>query len=44
MHPDKTKLLAALRTVEELAKFINDSKQQYDNLKHVTSVRYRRCP
>ncbi|EGD78927.1 hypothetical protein PTSG_11799 [Salpingoeca rosetta] len=36
-HPDKARLQDALRQVEELAKYINDTKQQYDNLKQVTS-------
>eukprot|EP01147_Barroeca_monosierra_P010411 gene10411-2542_t len=36
-HPDKSRLQDALKKVEELAKYINDKKKDYDNIKHVTS-------
>eukprot|EP00043_Microstomoeca_roanoka_P009973 m.95012 g.95012 ORF g.95012 m.95012 type:complete len:787 (+) comp14747_c2_seq1:104-2464(+) len=36
-HPDKNQLKEALSTVEELAKYINDTKKDYDNLKQIAS-------
>eukprot|EP00045_Choanoeca_perplexa_P000671 m.15423 g.15423 ORF g.15423 m.15423 type:complete len:783 (+) comp10462_c0_seq1:26-2374(+) len=35
-HPEKQRLPAALKAVEELAKFINDSKKSYEDLKSIS--------
>eukprot|EP00052_Salpingoeca_macrocollata_P034789 m.12643 g.12643 ORF g.12643 m.12643 type:complete len:807 (+) comp6968_c0_seq1:124-2544(+) len=34
-HPDKTDLATALTSVEDLAKYINERKKDYDNLKNM---------